>query len=380
MNTKTIWLLVLGILPLNIIFAKYSDQDQIPQWSSEAISILTENELISGNSDGSLKPEASINRAEFLKTLIVATEQPLVDITERTFPDVPASAWFAPYVNTAIALDWAKGYPDGTFKPGNLINRAEAAKLFTQAFDLPFESRENDQYWFDGYARALSDLSLLPYGVSIARFEAATEPSRVEVFEQLYRLLRAEGLFAEGDSAGIDTRRELSVPLPTGQTKITPDSSDDKFLTFTPTNQSSQGKLTLEVANQALSKNVSPGEVSVGLLTLKITPSSGNSTITGFQFRRNGNGKVTDFATLWVSSGQKILSAKVVPTSDFVYLELEEPFLVSRTETVSLMGNISPNAQGSSSRWVSYIPDWTNSSAKATLGLFPLGGSSINIK
>jgi len=376
---KFIWLLVLGILPLNTIFAQFTDQADISAWGMEAVTKLVESDIISGNADGSLKPLANINRAEFLKTLIVATDQPLSNSLGSGFADVPAGAWFAPYVNTAVALGWAKGYPDGSFKPGNPINRAEVSKLLTEAFDLEFTQKSNDQYWFDPYARSLSDLALMPYGVDIAQFSPATEPTRLEIFEQLYRLLRHQGRFAEGDQDGIDTRREKSIVLPEGQTKIEPDQNDEKFLTFTPEPTASQGKLTLESAYSE-TITASAGETDLPLVTIKIEPSSGNSTIEGFQFRRNGNGDFSDFSLLWIVNGKKTLSAKIVPQSDFVYLELESPLVISRAEYITFMGNISPDAKTSSSRWVSYFPDWINSNAKSTLGLFPLGGSSINIK
>ena len=48
------------------------------------------------------------------------------------FPDVPSHAWFAQYVNTI--KDWGviDGNDDGTFAPGDSINRAEFSKMLYQ--------------------------------------------------------------------------------------------------------------------------------------------------------------------------------------------------------------------------------------------------------
>lgn len=92
--------------------------------------------IIEGYPDGTLRPHASINRAEALKILLLTANADRIlaefgpnDLPEPSFPDVKPSSWFAPYITQGQALGLLEGYPDGTFRPEQPITRAEAAKL-----------------------------------------------------------------------------------------------------------------------------------------------------------------------------------------------------------------------------------------------------------
>jgi len=56
-----------------------------------------------------------------------------------TFQDVPADQWFYPYVEK-LAADGVLNTSTGIYRPGDLANRAEMAKLVVEAFDLPLEN------------------------------------------------------------------------------------------------------------------------------------------------------------------------------------------------------------------------------------------------
>lgn len=87
--------------------------------------------IVEGYPDGSFKPDQPVNRAEALKILMESGRLgPLDELAElKEFPDVPEDAWFRGYVRKAQAYDIVEGYPDGTFRPAQYITRAEAAKI-----------------------------------------------------------------------------------------------------------------------------------------------------------------------------------------------------------------------------------------------------------
>lgn len=60
----------------------------------------------------------------------------LVEIKPKTFPDVPADAWYAEAVNALQAADILLGYPDGTFKPDQPMARAEVATVIERILKL----------------------------------------------------------------------------------------------------------------------------------------------------------------------------------------------------------------------------------------------------
>lgn len=357
----------------------FTDQDQIPDWGELAVSQLESADIISGNADGSLDPLGTINRAEFLKLLTLATETPLIQTAGTRFNDVKTQDWFFPYVTTALQAGWIDGYPDGTFRPGGLINRAEIAKLLVEAFDFTYQTSRLDQFWFDGYVRALSDRELLPYDAPINRLDPAVNPTRIEVFEQLYRLLRQQGKFTNDSGLGPKSRRELSTVLPTGQVQVTPTTGDERFLTFTADTPKSKAKLNVSSKDAGTKTAASAGQGNVTLLNLDLT-STGSTDLKGLQIRRVGNGDHTDFAQLWIEEAGIVLSQKVTPQSDFTYIQLTEPLSFRNTLRLQIKALIHPEASsGSSSRWVLFLPDWIDSSAQSAVGLFPIGGKDISI-
>ncbi|MDA1208919.1 MAG: S-layer homology domain-containing protein [bacterium] len=87
--------------------------------------------IIQGYKDGTIQPDATINRAEAMKILILASQlQPLDDpYASSTFSDVPKDAWFEPFIRQMVEYAIIDGYGDGTIRPGNNITRAEASKI-----------------------------------------------------------------------------------------------------------------------------------------------------------------------------------------------------------------------------------------------------------
>jgi polyhydroxybutyrate depolymerase len=98
----------------------------------EAVEFLKNRDVIHGNPDGTFRPRDPINRAEFLK-LVFAALGGSTPVGGSCFPDVPADAWFAPFVCAAERRGIVAGYPDGTFQPSRTVNIAEAMKMILQA-------------------------------------------------------------------------------------------------------------------------------------------------------------------------------------------------------------------------------------------------------
>lgn len=86
--------------------------------------------VIQGYADGTMRPNAPINRAEFLKMLFMTLKYQIDDtVYSPRYPDVLPGQWFAPFVWQADQLGAIKGYPDGYFHPERTVNLAEALKM-----------------------------------------------------------------------------------------------------------------------------------------------------------------------------------------------------------------------------------------------------------
>lgn len=106
----------------------YTDVDA-GDWYNNAISTLTKLEVINGYPDGSFQPNGNITRAEFATMAVrffIITEE--YTWNEDAFSDI-AGHWANEYINLAYLLDIVNGYPDGTYRPGNAITRAEAMTI-----------------------------------------------------------------------------------------------------------------------------------------------------------------------------------------------------------------------------------------------------------
>jgi hypothetical protein len=87
--------------------------------------------IVGGYGDGSFRPNEPVNRAAALKMITLAAGADYMGF-EPSFGDVRSSDWYASYVGFAQKSGIVGGYPDGTFRPGNLITRAEVAKIVTE--------------------------------------------------------------------------------------------------------------------------------------------------------------------------------------------------------------------------------------------------------
>jgi len=121
-----------GADSIESVFTDVSDKTDY----SPAIQWMAENKVINGYEDGSFKPDKCVNRAEFLKMLFVVQEAELSSVEDLSFSDVNNSAWYAPYLATALQTKIVEGYNDGTFKPEQCVTRAEAAKMVVASFRL----------------------------------------------------------------------------------------------------------------------------------------------------------------------------------------------------------------------------------------------------
>lgn len=62
-------------------------------------------------------------------------QTPATTASPIKFSDVPQDLWARPYIEALAARDIISGFPDGTFKPGGSITRAEFAALLQKAFE-----------------------------------------------------------------------------------------------------------------------------------------------------------------------------------------------------------------------------------------------------
>jgi len=143
--------------------------------------------VIRGYPDYSFRPDTTINRAEFLKIVTLHKYgSAMVEMcgTQGRYTDIPYGAWYEKYACRATNAGLVSGYLDGTFRPAQTINFAEAAKIVVNAFiGIPPQIR-HDEAWHVQYIQALSRVGAIPPSLN----DAATLVTRGEMVEMIYQL------------------------------------------------------------------------------------------------------------------------------------------------------------------------------------------------
>jgi hypothetical protein len=130
--------IALGVLGIEIdtsLMPSFSDVS-MEEWYAPYIATAEKYGLIQGYGDGTFKPGQYINRAEITKILLEGTGRDLSSDTEASFSDVAPGEWYMSYINFAVEHGIIEGYGDGTVRPGNNVLRGEVAKIASLIMDL----------------------------------------------------------------------------------------------------------------------------------------------------------------------------------------------------------------------------------------------------
>ncbi|RJX24823.1 MAG: S-layer homology domain-containing protein [Dethiobacter sp.] len=125
--------MVSGLLPISAFAAKSSDIKG--HWAEHHIKSWLEKGLAVGYPDGTFRPGNTVSRAEF--AVFVNRSFPATNATGGAeFSDLSTGAWYYAAVSSAVNTKIMSGYPDGTFRPQNPITRQEAASVITRLLGL----------------------------------------------------------------------------------------------------------------------------------------------------------------------------------------------------------------------------------------------------
>ena len=99
------------------------------QWHNKAISTMAKLGVVKGRNAEAFDPDAPITRAEFA-TICARFDKAQIN-TSSNFTDI-SGHWAEKYIERAATLGWIAGYSDGTFRPSNYITRAEAMTMINR--------------------------------------------------------------------------------------------------------------------------------------------------------------------------------------------------------------------------------------------------------
>ena len=109
------------------------------RWSYPYIKELYEAGVVSGTTATTFEPTGSVTRAQFVTFLAGLAGVNVSAYQYGPFSDVPADAWYAPYVNWAAANRIVSGTSATTFDPNATISRQDMAVMlyhYAQRYDV----------------------------------------------------------------------------------------------------------------------------------------------------------------------------------------------------------------------------------------------------
>lgn len=179
----------------------FSDIDASAPYYQQ-VQLLAALGVISGDPDGSFRPNDSLTRSEFAKLavhLLDKQDEAVAGAQTSAFSDLPPDHWALRYINYCVKNGLILGYPDGTFHPDETLPYSQALTIVLRM--LGYTTQDVGPFWPDNYIQKAATLGLTD-GMSLT----ADQP-----------ILRGEAILVLGRA--LET--ELN-PSATGNVKKTP--------------------------------------------------------------------------------------------------------------------------------------------------------------
>ena len=137
---------VMGADLSNYAGTKFSDVSD-GSWAAPYIAWAAENGIVNGTGETTFSPDAPITREQIAATVQRCAEgfgiALRADADEKAFTDQSQISGYAQAAVSQMAqAGILGGYADGTFRPKNSANRAEAAKILAGIFEIVLEGKK----------------------------------------------------------------------------------------------------------------------------------------------------------------------------------------------------------------------------------------------
>lgn len=142
-------------------FAEFVDVSPNTYYFS-AVKNLSTIGIINGYEDGTFRPMERVTRAQFMKVVVAAmgkTDEAQILKNATPFLDVDLNHWASGYINLAVKENIVTGYADGTFKPNEEVNYAQAVTFLLRL--LGYGTADMTGVWPQNYIEKAKSLKII---------------------------------------------------------------------------------------------------------------------------------------------------------------------------------------------------------------------------
>jgi len=98
---------------------------------------------IDGFKDGTFRPYEAVTRGQAAKIIAAILELDTNHVEDPGLTDITKDKWYYGSVAALVKADVVDGFKDSTFRPNQVLTRAEASRIINKAFKLKFNEKTN---------------------------------------------------------------------------------------------------------------------------------------------------------------------------------------------------------------------------------------------
>lgn len=164
--------------------------------NEEAIQVVNDLGIVTGNPDGTFLPEKAVNRAEFAAMItraLAIPESALAGYTATTFKDTAGYGWAVPYLAFCQSKGIMLGDGNGNAMPGRTINMNEAVTMALRAIGYTANSAQLVGAWPSNYVTLAQNSGLYDDVAKVANVDKANAA------QIIYNLLTVQKVAVNSD-------------------------------------------------------------------------------------------------------------------------------------------------------------------------------------
>ena len=163
-----------------------------------AVNVLSALGVVDGFTDGTYKPEQVVTRAQMAKLIITALGvADYASAKTSKFTDMSAATWAIPYVEYASNLNIVNGVGNNKFNPNGNVTYEQAATMIVRALGYTDKCNEMNGTWPAIYIQKATALGLFNDVVN----KGTTGATRGDLAIMLYNALTVDEVYADNDGA-----------------------------------------------------------------------------------------------------------------------------------------------------------------------------------